>query len=120
MRMGPRMGPMGAVLQQNFSPRVPGPQTSSIPTPGFPPWSQGKGAEAAGMVGRRNRAVPPTHHRPCSSGQGAAKGSSTPALGTASPTSRAGLCRCGVHPKGEQGSVSPLSLLAPQIAMAPR
>lgn len=51
--------------------------------------------------------MPPTHHRPRSSGQGAAKGSGTLALGTASPTSRAGPRRCGGHPKGEQGSVSP-------------
>lgn len=49
----------------------------------------------------------PTHHRSHSSGQGAAKGSGTLALGSASPMPGAGLRRCGGHPKGEQGRVSP-------------
>lgn len=49
----------------------------------------------------------PTHHRSHSSGQGAAKGSGTLALGSASPMPGAGLRRCGGHPKGEQGGVSP-------------
>lgn len=70
------MGPLAAVIQQNFS--------LQPPALSFPMQRQGKQAGAAGVAGKRNRAVSPTHHRPHSSGQGAAKGSGTLALGTAS------------------------------------
>lgn len=49
----------------------------------------------------------PTHRRPRSSGRGAAGGSGRAAPGT--PLPRAGTRRCGVRPRGEQGSVSPSS-----------
>lgn len=70
--------------QQSYSRTPAYNQQQAPPAPNFPPWSQGKQAGAAGIAGRRNRAVSPTHHRPHSSGQGAAEGSGTLALGTAS------------------------------------